>query len=64
MLAMMVLAFCVSLLPSVSDILAAAPCPTSIPNAPSMFIIGNVIAMPDMASGPTPWPMYIRSTML
>ena len=42
----------------------AAPTPTSEPKAAARFISGKVTARPEMASGPTPWPMKMLSTML
>ena len=44
-------------LPNSSETRAAAPWPTSMPNAPSRFIMGKVRAKPDMANAPTPCPM-------
>ena len=40
------------------------PTPTSEPKAAARFISGKVSARPEMASGPTPWPMKMLSTML
>ena len=36
----------------------------SQPKAAARFISGKVSARPEMANGPTPWPMKILSTML
>ena len=44
--------------------MVAAPAPTSVPKAVERFISGNVTARPEMARGPTPWPMKMLSTML
>lgn len=38
--------------------------PTAAPNAAERFISGKVMASPDMASGPTPWPIKMLSIML
>ncbi len=50
--------------PSMIDTLAAAPAPMSTPIAALMFITGNVMANPAIASAPTPRPMNIRSITL
>ena len=36
------------------DMRAAAPTPTIAPKAAEIFMMGSVIAMPDMAKPPTP----------
>ena len=41
-----------------------APTPTMAPRAALRFMKGNVVARPLMASGPTPCPMKMRSTLL
>jgi hypothetical protein len=33
------------------------------PNAEAMFMIGNVMAIPEIAVPPTPWPIKILSMM-
>ena len=43
---------------------AAEPTPISVPIAVTSAVSGKVSASPEMASGPTPCPMKIRSTML
>jgi hypothetical protein len=40
---------------------AAAPMPTIAPKAEAIFIIGSVMAIPEMAVPPTPWPINILS---
>ncbi|OPZ71615.1 MAG: hypothetical protein BWY83_01067 [bacterium ADurb.Bin478] len=42
----------------------AAPTPTSAPKAAARFIKGKVMARPEMASAPTPWPMKMPSVIL
>ncbi|MBR2252976.1 MAG: hypothetical protein IJ895_00935 [Prevotella sp.] len=41
-----------------------APTPIAAPKAAERFIKGKVTARPDMASGPTPCPMKMLSTIL
>lgn len=53
-----------SLAPSIIDVRADAPAPMSTPRAAQRFITGNVMARPDIASAPTPRPMYTRSITL
>ncbi len=53
-----------SFIPSTIEMRVEAPTPTSVPIAATMFINGNVRASPEMAIGPTPCPMKMRSTML
>ena len=50
--------------PKAMEMRAAAPLPTNMPNEVSTFMNGKVNASPDNASGPTPCPMKMRSTML
>ena len=50
--------------PRTIEMRAAQPAPISIPRAVDKFMTGNVTANPAMASGPTPWPMKMRSTIL
>ena len=57
-------AFCTSFCPMVMETLAAAPAPINMPNAINKIMKGNVSANPEMASGPTPCPMKILSTIL
>lgn len=46
------------------DTNALAPAPTNVPNAVDSVISGKVSASPEMANGPMPWPMKMRSMML
>ncbi len=46
------------------DTRADEPTPTSTPMAVVIFISGKVSASPAMASGPTTWPINMRSTTL
>ena len=46
------------------EVRAADPAPTMAPKAAARFINGIVSARPDMAIGPTPWPMNMLSIML
>src|SRR5699024_6319860 len=46
------------------DIRVAAPTLTRVPKAAITFMIGIVMAKPEIASGPTPWPIKILSIML
>ena len=50
--------------PNRMEIRDAAPAPTSMLKADRKFINGKVSANPEMAIGPTPCPMNIRSIML
>ena len=51
-------------LPRKIESIVAAPAPTRVPKAVDRFISGNVTARPEIAMGPTPWPMYMLSIML
>lgn len=53
-----------SFLPSLMELMAAPPMPTSVPRAKVRFMMGKVTARPERASGPTPWPMNTLSMML
>ena len=50
--------------PNRIDIRVAEPIPIKAPNAIVRFIIGKVIASPEIANGPTPCPINIRSIIL
>ncbi len=46
------------------ELIVAPPTAINVQNPITRFISGNVMARPDMAKGPTPWPMKMLSTIL